>query len=696
MNLETLPWLPQVPTCPQGTAEDPRREEGAPEAEWLETDGLGGYALSTVSGTPHRRYHGLLTAVPEGTTKRTLFLAGLLDRLATSSGEATLTRLRRPGEPPVVPPDGFGGLSCVPWPRTLFRHGRLELTREVLMPEGRSAVLVRYTLAGEAGAAANLVLEPLLAFREADALTFENDVLREHAEQVDGGLRFRPYDALPAMTITLTLDPADGVAPAGWRYEPAPRWHRGVEYATDLARGYDGHEDLFAPGVLHVRLRCGDAVTLAATIDGAIGEASSLFRAEAARRRAALPVEPTLGERFGAAADAFLYRGPGGRRGVLAGFPWFGEWGRDTFIALPGLTLARGDVEACGEILGGALAFLRDGLLPNIFGRNPEDCHYGSADAALWFARAVLLYQRAGGDEKRVRRDLAPALAAIAEAYRDGTASRLVALGVRADAVGLLHVGTPARNPTWMDAQTPAGPVTPRFGHPVEINALWCSLLAHLAELTGADVWIEASERAAGAFLERFWRQGEGVLVDVWREDEHEHEHEREHECEHECERDLAIRPNMVLAAALELSPLDCGMRGRVLARAEADLLTPYGLRTLAPSDPDYRSRYGGGPEARDAAYHQGTVWPWLLGFYCEASLRVDASEANRARLRRLWEPLAEDLGRGGLGHVSEVYDGDAPHRRGGTCAQAWSTAEAMRALALLDGSLSLGGDATS
>lgn len=669
--LQTAPWLPQASTSPPDPAEDPRGEPGAPQAEWLETDGRGGYACLTASWTPRRRYHGLLTAVPDGTARRHLFLAGLLDRLTVGAAETTLTRLRREGDPPVLEASCIGALESVPWHRARLELGGAVLLREVLVLPGRRAVLIRYTL--DAESEAELALEPLLAFRASDALTFANDVARTETERTEAdGLRFRLYDALPALSLHV-----DGVPREAWTWEGVPRWHRGIEYSTDLARGYGGHEDLLAPGRLRVQLQPGEALTLAATIDGPILEGAALFDAETERRLAVLPDTADLATRIGAASGAFLYRGPGSRRGVLAGFPWFGEWGRDTFIALPGLTLARGDLATCADVLGEVLPYLRGGLLPNIFGHGVEDSHYGSADAALWFARAALLFDRAGGGPTGLQGDLSSALVAIAEAYRDGTDPRTAALGIRVDDAWGLHVGSPDRNPTWMDAQTPSGPVTPRHGYPVEINALWCSLLLHVAEHTGDAAWGRAARQAGRTFLARFWREDEGVLADVWDAQA----------------PDVSIRPNMVLAASLELSPLGREQRARILVRAETDLLTPYGLRTLAPRDPAYCGRYGGDPEARDGAYHQGTVWPWLLGCYVETALRVDASEANRVRLRGLFESLGEELGRGGLGHLAEVYDGDAPHRRGGTFAQAWSTAEAMRALALLDGSLPMGGD---
>ncbi|MCA8944168.1 MAG: hypothetical protein KDB80_16505 [Planctomycetes bacterium] len=353
---------------------------------------------------------------------------------------------------------------------------------------------------------------------------------------------------------------------------------------------------------------------------------------------------------------------------MCAGYPWFGEWGRDTFLSLPGLTLARGRPEVCRAVIDGALPFLRAGLLPNIYGTSQSDSHYGSVDAALWFARAVSMFVESGhADPDRVRRHYLPALREIASSYRDGTS-----LGIGADDGGLIAAGGPELNATWMDARTAEGPVTPRDGCAVEINALWYALLDLLAELETADSqarkWRSARDLAGETFLERFWLDDGRYLADRW----------------FEGEPDRKVRPNMVLAAALARSPLTRSMRQDVVGRAHDELLTPRGLRTLSPADPDYIGTYGGGCDERDHAYHQGTVWPWLLGFYTEAALRAfGASEIPT--LRRIWSEVLGQLDEAGLEHLSEVFSGDEPYEPGGTIAQAWNTAECLRAARLLD-----------
>ncbi|MDA1264584.1 MAG: glycogen debranching protein, partial [Planctomycetota bacterium] len=328
--------------------------------------------------------------------------------------------------------------------------------------------------------------------------------------------------------------------------------------------------------------------------------------------------------------------------------------------SLPGLTLARGRVSECWEALTGALPFLKDGLLPNIFGTGQEDSHYGSADAALWFVRAVRMLGEHTG-RKALRETFRPALVSMAEAYREGAP-----LGVRYDERWTLHAGSPKLNPTWMDAQTPDGPVTPRHGAPVEIAALGHLLLHTLAELDGEERWGAARDEAARSFRERFWLEDLGRLADLWRDGE----------------VDRSLRPNMLFAAALDCAPLTEAER-RSCVDAAAPLVTHCGLRTLGPGEDGYAPRYGGGMVERDSAYHQGTVWPWLLGAYVEAALR--GGEEDLTGLRARIEAVAPQLDVGGLGHVSEVFSAEPPHEAGGTFAQAWNTAELLRALDLIE-----------
>jgi predicted glycogen debranching enzyme len=642
--------------------------------EWLETDGRGGYASSTVLLCPTRRQHGLLVAPLEGSGSasagglgpRHVFLSRFEETLHGGGKSLPISMARYPG---LWAPHGHKTIESFelrPWPAFLHLFGSARIEREVLMAKSRRAVLVRYRVSGQRNPV-ELALRPLLPFRPADALTFENLALEPGTERIRGGIRCRPYASLPPIHMTV-----GGAAP---RFAADPVWYRRIEYTADLARGYDGHEDQFSPGELRIPLEDGAEVVVASSIDDPVDAPLELWKQESAARRKRLEELPEDPVRSRAAsrlvADDFVFRARGGRLSVLAGYPWFGEWGRDAFLSFPGIFLARGKTAECREALEGVLPFLRRGLLPNVFGTGVADSHYGSVDASLWFARAVRLLELASGSKSDVAKRFLPALTEIATSYAAGTD-----LGVSVDAGGLVRAGDPSRNVTWMDAQTSAGPVTPRDGCAVEIEALWYFLLAYLEDLhvrrgdaALAAEWGRKKDQAGATFLERFWLP-EGYLADAWKE-------------EHVSR---SIRPNMVIAAALEWSPLSREQRELVVFAAETQLLVPCGLRTLEPRDPLYQGHFQGGPEERDRAYHQGTAWPWLLGFHCEAYLRARGREERRLEhVRAILRGFDDQMEVAGLNHVSEVFDGDPPHRPGGTIAQAWNTAEILRAWSLVE-----------
>ena len=478
--------------------------------EWLETDGLGGFASSTLWMCPTRRYHGLLVGRPPGSDKRHVFLSRFEETIRQGDRSFAISMARYPG---TWAPEGHicaRRFELAPHPRTVFRIGEAEVLREVQMVRERPVVLVRYALLGDAPPT-RIELRPFLPFREADALTQANDVIDGEATALPAGVSFTPYADLPTLSLTL--------GPAAHDFEADPHWYEDLELAAELRRGYPGTEDQFTPGVLSAELTR-KGLVLAATIEAPVKRPRALWKRELERRTTVLKdltaeggAPGSMEVRAAFAADDFLFRDPRGRLGVNAGYPWFVEWGRDAFIALPGLTLARAQPERCAEALSGALEYLQDGLLPNIYGGTKAASHYGSVDAALWFARAVRLYERGGGSEERVLDEYLPALEEIAAAYWEGTS-----LGIAADEAGLIRAGDASLNPTWMDARTSAGPVTPRNGFAVEINALWYALLQHLERLLGEAGrkkdkrrWSERRRSAKRGFLARFWL-GRGAL----------------------------------------------------------------------------------------------------------------------------------------------------------------------------------------
>jgi len=636
------------------------------DAEWLLTDGRGGYACGAVDRRPRRRYHGLWVARPDGAARRAMMVADLDERVRPlESGEDTSTadllHAHWQGDEGPTGPDGEAAFARRPVPTWSYRTARGDFDREVALrraAEGAPALLlVRWT--NRSDHALRLEVRPLLGWCDADHLVAANESFSGEVLARGASWGFRPTDALPALWLT-----ADGVA----SFRAAPSWYRGLLYEFDRTRGYDHVGARWCPGVLELDLAPGAEAVVAFALErphvGAREAFGAALRDEQARCAEVVAAPCADAARLELGARDFLYRGVGERLGVIAGYPWFGEWGRDVFIALPGLTLARGRLDLCEQVLIGCLPFLERGLLPNIYSVDVDESHYGSCDAALWFALAVARFADRGGDPRLVRERLVPALRSIAEAYVRGTE-----LGLQVDEQGLLRAGRADLNATWMDARTSGGPVTPREGLAVELQALWHSLLAFLAEHDDRDGdYARRRDRCAEAFVAAFWLSDQGYLADRV----------------HDGVAERSLRPNMLVSAALPRSPLTAAQRQAVVERAREHLVTPSGLRTLAPVDPSYVGVYGGGLEARDLAYHQGTVWPWLAGFYVEASLRAASAAARpgvaRDRLGWLQRLLSRELDRAGLEHVSEVFDGDEPHRPGGTFAQAWNTGELLRA----------------
>jgi len=637
--------------------------EAALGRHWLETDGLGGYAASTMLFCPTSRFHGLLVAPSREQSARHVFLSRFEETFSGEGRDFPISSARYGG---AFSPEGHHFVDRCDFdghPRFTYRIGHVVVTREVQMVDGRPTVLTRYQARGQRRPI-ELHLRPLVPCRRADSLSWKNDTLNGEVETLPNGIAVHPYEALPRVYVTLSTASS---------FDADPTWYQGIEYEDDLRRGYDGHEDQWSTGVLRITLHDGESVIVAASIGEAVVDPAGLWATESERRAGEMSGRPDgLRGVLDAAADAFLYRTSEGRPGVIAGYPWFEEWGRDTLIALPGLTLARGRVEQCGEILSGLLPFLRDGRFPNVFGQAPDDSDYKAVDPSMWFGRAVRLYMDAGGNADRLQNELLPALLDIARTHRAADAPDLAC-----ESDGLLRAGTPSVAATWMDAVIDGRPVTPRDGLQVEVNALWYVLLDTVAVLlerggdrTAAGTWSSFRDQVGAAFLRRFWIPEKNRLAD----------------CIADAVVDDSVRPNMVIAAALDPSPLSCEQRAAVVELARAELLTPRGLRTLSPRYLRYRGRFRGGPHERDEAYHQGTVWPWLLGFYVEAALRAapDDDEVKK-RQRELLEGFQEHMSEHGVGQVSEVFDGDPPHRPGGCFAQAWSVAELLRAFALLD-----------
>jgi len=654
---------------------DRRHGSDPDELEWLLPDGRSGYGCGTASGLPTRRYHGLWVTRLAGEAKRHMVVAGLDERIGAQTAIAPNSAGSAADWPSAklmpahwhdvaLPTRGHGETSFArrPLPTWTFAtgFGTVERTVAFRRQEGEQTPVMLVRWRNRSEHAIRLQVRPLLGWCNVDHLKAARDDFDATVHARGASWGFRPTDELPQLWLT-----CDGVS----AFQGEANWYRGFDYAIDKVRGYDHVGDRWSPGVLEVDLGPGQVTTAAFALEDPCDAPSDAF--DAAEQVAvtewqkANAAEHPLCARLALGAEDFLYRGVGDRVGVLAGFPWFGEWGRDVFLALPGLTLARGRVDQCVEVMNGCLPFLRDGLLPNIYGKDIATSNYGSCDAALWFALAAIRFADAGHDPDYVRDELVPAIRSIALAYERGTR-----LGLKLATDGLLEAGSEELNATWMDAQTSQGPVTPRDGLPVEIQAVWYALLSFLAEQeTEEEEWFAGMrDRCGKSFVKQFWLRDVKSLADRV----------------HDGVADAKVRPNMLVAAALSRSPLSNVQRQGVVKMAKAHLVTPCGMRTLSPEDEDYIGVYGGGLEGRDNAYHQGTVWPWPAGFFVEAALRAAPKKSRKKEAKELlaWldEMLEGEMARAGLDHVNEVFDGDLPHRPGGTFAQAWNTGELLRA----------------
>ena len=616
-------------------------------AEWLEADGAGGFASGTVGGARTRRYHALLLTPLAPPTGRVVLVNGFEAWVETAGASLPLSTQHY--APDVTHPRGVDALRAFdaePWPRWAFEApGGLRIEHECLVDPADGTVLLAWRARGESGAA-RLVVRPLLSGRDYHALMRENPAFAFAARAVAGNACWRPYADLPAVTA---------LSNGSYRHEP--QWYRNFRYAEEAARGLDAIEDLASPGRFEFDLAAGEAVLLLRVGEGIAADATALAarirRAEAARRKPMSALQR--------AADAYLVRRDRDHT-LIAGYPWFTDWGRDTFIALRGLLLAQGRHDAAASILEAWAGCVSEGMLPNRFPDQGAAPEFNAVDASLWFVVAVHELRAARPDLASAR--MSDAAQAIVAGYRRGTR-----YGIRMDARdALLACGEPGVQLTWMDAKCGDTVITPRIGKPVEIQALWINALRCAGDGFAAD-----AERAQNAFGERFWNEADQCLFDVV-------------DVDHEDGRvDASIRPNQILAVGgLPFAPLDGPRAAAVLATVERELLTPMGLRTLAPGDAAYRGRYEGDPWQRDSAYHQGTAWPWLIGPFVDAWLAVRGdTPAERAAVHtRCLAPLLAHVGEAGLGHVSEIADGDAPHAPRGCPFQAWSLGELLRALA--------------
>ncbi len=679
----------------------------ASEKEWLETNGIGGYASSTITGANTRRYHGLLMAATKPPLGRILTLSKLEESLSVGEDQFPLSTNFYPN---AIYPEGYKNLvrfDLTPVPTFTYRIHNITIEKSMFMVYGENTTVIRYRIsASGATSAAPLFLKVrvLIAFRDDHWLTHENPALNTRYEPTHHGVCLRPYEGLPPLYLFHNAQSMDKDS----------FWYKNMEYPKEIERGLEANEDLFSPFALNYDVSGGtDSFVVASLHPHREVDVSALFNGEVKRRAGlrlpqpaqnpiagssatlnqsgkkvsgapvscsevaaekAVPKGEDKGNRNTEALDALLFaahsfivkRGSN-KKSMIAGYPWFGDWGRDTMISLPGLTLVQGRFDDAREILLTYAQFVDMGMIPNRFPDHGESPEYNTVDASLWYINAVYQYLRFAKDLKTIRTDLYGVMKEIVEWYKKGTR-----YNIGMDSDGLIHAGVEGIQLTWMDARVCDWVVTPRIGKAVEINALWYNALKIMAffarEMGLASELAEynaLSQKVEKSFLDAFWFPDGQYLFDYI----------------HDNVKNAAIRPNQIFAVSLPYSMLPAKMQRSVVGIVEKHLLTPYGLRSLSPHDKDYIGRYYGNQYERDRAYHQGTVWAWLIGPYISAYTRAYAgAEGTCAYIEGLFKPFYGHLLDAGVGTVSEIFDGDAPHTPRGCIAQAWSVGEIVRA----------------
>jgi predicted glycogen debranching enzyme len=648
--------------------------ELARDREWLVTNGLGGYASGTLGGTPTRRYHGLLVAALPNPAGRVMMLNALVEGVRLSDR----SRANIGWVAPVITTgrdlqlDDFDLHLGLPLWR--FVGAGVVLERRIAMAYGLNTTVISYRIVE--GGPVRLELRPALQFRGHDD-PVSADVpdaypLRAHGSRVE----LEAPEPLPRLRFRIVAERSTFVI--------EPRQVPDLAYATEESRGYDSRGRLYSPGRFRIDLQPNETVALVASTEPwdtimMLGP-EEIFEAERERRHRLLRAAPAIA-RIGPAAelvlaaDQFVIR-PAGRHEdhvrariegdeawtVIAGYHWFTDWGRDTMISLDGLVLATGRHAEAGSILRMFAHHVRDGLVPNLFPEGANEGLYHTADATLWFFHAIDRYVRVTGD-RALLRTLLPTLRSIIDHHIHGTRFNI---GVD-PRDGLLSQGAPGYQLTWMDAKVGDWVVTPRRGKAVEINALWHNALRLMACWTeGERRYLDLADQAAESFERRFWNPKTGYLFDV---------------VDGEHGDDPACRPNQLFAISLPHPILVRAHWDAVVEVVEHELLTPVGLRSLSPAHPDFKPTYRGDLRTRDAAYHQGTVWSWLIGPYIDARLKTRPHDIVGAR--HALDGLIAHLGENCIGEVSEVFDAEPPYRPGGCVAQAWGAAELLRCLLL-------------
>ncbi len=634
--------------------------EAASSREWLETNGIGGFASGTISGANTRRYHGLLTAATRPPLGRITVLSKFEEILEIDGRRFELSTNQFAGG---VNPHGYFMLESFrldPFPVWIYVIEDLWVEKRVFMVHGSNATVCRWGILKGTADQASLTLKPLLSFVDYHGLQHQSP---------DIGFNYETGENIVSVAVNESM-PSLHIHHNGADIEGTGYWYNNFEYSIEKERGFDFTEDLYQPFSMRFDLAEKPATLMASTDDTAHVDYAVLEKGEIKRREALIAkagAKADFAKQLVLAADQFIVaRGSG--ETVIAGYPWFSDWGRDTMISLPGLTLATGRPEIARNILLEFSKHISEGMLPNRFPDAGDEAEYNTVDATLWYFEAVWAYVETTGDDKFVRENLYEKLADIVAWHLHGTR-----YNIHVDTDGLLYAGVDDVQLTWMDAKIGDLVITPRTGKAVEIQALWYNALHIMADFAKSfgDKKDEAKYRAMAdlcklSFNGAFWNEADECLFDVIENGD----------------RDPSVRPNQIFAVSLRHSMLDAERSAKVLAKVANELLTPVGLRSLSTNDEAYCPLYIGSPFARDSAYHQGTVWGWLIGPFVDAYRRVHGrGKDSEKKIAGFLSGFESHLMEAGIGQVSEIFDADPPHKPRGCFAQAWSVAEVLRVL---------------
>jgi len=630
--------------------------EYALSRELLRTNRSGSFACTTIIGCNTRKYHGLLICPqPAIDDELHVLLSSIDETIIQHDAEFNLALHKFANN--TWYPRGHKYLvdfQADPVPALFYRVGGVHLKKEMLLASD-DRLLVRYTLL-DAHSPTKLRIRPFLAYRQRHTLTKANTFVDKKYISIQGGIKVRMYVGYSYLHFQFSRD-AD--------YIHAPDWWYNFEYIKELERGYEGHEDLYTPGYFEINLIKKSPLYLSVGLTPIEPhKISVLFRKEVKKRIPRNNYENCLYN----AADQFIVSRDG-KSEIIAGYPWFGRWGRDTFISLPGLTLTRGKVDTFYDVIETMLEDLSGPLFPNV--GKAGKAAYNSVDAPLWFFWSLQQLQTmAHVDAKEIWRRYSVTMKNILSGLREGKSNGIYMLEN-----GLLFAYIPGKALTWMDAVVDGKPVTQRPGLAVEVNALWynaigflLSLAKEVGDASTIEYWEPVFQKISPSFKETFWDKSKGYLADYVFNDY----------------KDWSVRPNMLFAASLPFSPVSEKIQQLIVEKVKNELLTPFGIRTLSPQDPKYIGIYEGPIRHRDLSYHQGTVWPWLLGAYADAYARLYKKNAIPV-LEQIYYGMEPTLFEHGIGTIGEVFSGDPPHRPGGAISQAWSVAEVLRIKYIID-----------